>query len=107
MTGCYPFMPWLLLLMMMMNCTLLLLLIHLQKWHVDACLLLLLLAAFSAANALALLYIGMVAAGMALPTRMQQVSGQQAGREAGKFNTSHLKARLSAGLWEAGAGRDT
>jgi len=49
----------------------------LQKWHLDVCLFLLLLASFSAANALALIYIAMVAAGMALPSRTQQVTGQQ------------------------------
>ena len=45
-----------------------------QEWRVDITLFVLLLAAFSAANALSLVAITFVGLGMALPPRPQQVS---------------------------------
>lgn len=47
-----------------------------QDWNLDVCMLLLLLAAFAAANALSLMYMLSMAAGMALSNRTQQVGGR-------------------------------
>ncbi len=44
-----------------------------QGWGIDTCLFLLLLAAFLAVNALSLLYMAFIAAGMACGTTVRQV----------------------------------
>ena len=51
-----------------------------QEWDLEICLLLLLLAAFTAANALSLVYMGATAAGMALSANAQQARCAAHGR---------------------------